>query len=1070
MYDSDSESVFEVPIPPKPKPVVINLQDSGDEDAGSSIDEDDLLQGRLHGTNAPKVDSNSRASSSSPEVEIIEVSHNRQDTTARSKTTHISPRKKSAPTTTNDESTSTFNEIIVLNCTMIQKGAKNTNEIKQLSKSAEQDRIGTSVEDISKRSKDNASQDASEGDGRMDCAREPQKPTNLNLYKNRCISVEKRKEITEQTKRMEQNIDTDKADETYNISHSHRHAMQSLKDTLLEVSCGSNDNLVVNQKRPSEGNSGESGGDKEAECNSPARKRQCTVHVGGQLNVAPTPCSSGSKTERNESFWTEYFFKPLPEKLKRLYNDSRGQENFDVHEIQRSMPKDPNMWLILDQDLMPSPPSKRGRYWSTVRCNNCQQDGHAFRDCLYPFKERICYMCGVQGHEAWCCPKQHCLTCGKKQNTYLKTCVNCRKLRCTMCFSIGHRKERCPDLWRRYHQVTKEIRGSPRVPGNVMKPASQLYCCNCSKRGHESSTCTEYRWSQHFPTPAFVTNYTDGPMYQLETRKAVAVEKNLTNVETANVSLFGTRSSRPPDQQTQENMPAAGERAEPSSGVGESSSSSAGINERTEYMPDNTEEQIMPFLKGNKLKFDSIIYCCGNFNKKSNHNSRVLVSNLSKALSTTGKLFLQDKFLFKSVISSFFKKLRKITEFEVAIGSLITTSEIMVQFIAQKECIHLLLHLLIYWLNLPTSEKEQGLDLSLPMKTKKMWNFLMNLKLPRLTEEIDNPLELMETLQDYKNKLLNTPEDAEYFRNKRCMWKIQTKLLAYINTHPEPSEHYHKILSYMDTLKDGVKSKRLDAATYLDILLSYNSVYTPHTPPNLKSILYRITQNRWKQNSNEKSEFTVEQISPNADANTSVPFVICTPREIDTMANPFTIANVQNMVHNTLDDVEVRNIANICQPGTSDATENCMQYPQRISSFNVEPTSIQLGDLKREATQWSIDKVNINTCVLPIKPNVNAKHKDNQKNNQKHTARNLSKLLMNESQMTKQKKLFDKARHVANEARNLKLPYMIKTAEDLLKKVTNKTLRRKDVATVRNMISLEKKHRQKIINYSKQLN
>lgn len=41
----------------------------------------------------------------------------------------------------------------------------------------------------------------------------------------------------------------------------------------------------------------------------------------------------------------------------------------------------------------------------------------------------------------------------------------------------------------------------------VMKPYYTLHCCNCTERGHESSSCTKLRWSAHFFNPIYVTKY-----------------------------------------------------------------------------------------------------------------------------------------------------------------------------------------------------------------------------------------------------------------------------------------------------------------------------------------------------------------------------------------------------------------------------------------------------------------------------------------------------------------------------------------------------------------------------------
>lgn len=45
-----------------------------------------------------------------------------------------------------------------------------------------------------------------------------------------------------------------------------------------------------------------------------------------------------------------------------------------------------------------------------------------------------------------------------------------------------------------------------------MKSRNEVFCCNCTKQGHDSGACKMLRWSQHFPNPPFVTHY-NGPIY-----------------------------------------------------------------------------------------------------------------------------------------------------------------------------------------------------------------------------------------------------------------------------------------------------------------------------------------------------------------------------------------------------------------------------------------------------------------------------------------------------------------------------------------------------------------------------
>lgn len=1063
--ESDSESIFEVPISPKPKPLFINLQDSDDEDAGSSLDEDDLLEGRLHGKNVLKGDSRVLDLKFLPssKVDTIEVSLDHQDTVAESNIAHKSPRKKhKTSATTNDKSAHTHqvHEDIVLNCTMVQKGARNINEIKQMSKSAKQDRIETSVEGTSL--KKNPSQDTSRGNSPDVCA----------SWEMCQTSQGQGIETGEQTQEMQQNVcdvrQTCETDETQNtcvaLMNHLRYAVRTLENTLLEVSCGANNNLVMSQKRRSEGNSegdeggGEDGDSGEAKNNSPARKRQCTIQQNDQLNVALASRSSVKKTKRSSSFWADYFFAPLPETLKKFYNDSRGQENFNVKEIQRGMPKDPRRWAILDEDLMPSPAVKRGRYWSTLRCTYCQRDGHIRKDCPEPRKIECCHMCGKQGHITWRCPQQICLTCGKKQNAYLKNCEYCRILYCTMCYSVGHKKEDCPDLWRRYHSVTREIGRAPRNPGNVMKPASQLHCCNCSKRGHESSTCKEYRWSMHFPTPAFVTNYTEGPVYELEN----VSEKISMNTETPDVPSSKTKKNKT----LHGNTPGSQATSLPPN-VDASSSSSVTAEADEETYALSAQEQMVTISEFTMLKFANVMYCCGNFRSKNNQDARALVSNLSqhKKLCREGKQLLQNRFSNGTVLPIFLRKLRKIVEFEVMIGLLAGQSEVMVQLMAPEDCIHLLFHLLLHWLNLPLTEKQHGLDLNLPTQVGQMCSFLAGRNLCKLSKEIKNPMKLYITMNSLKDKLRTiSTKNKLYFHNQTNLWSIQVKLLEFINTHPEPSAHFRKITSYMETLKYRAKNDQLDAPTYLNILISYNNIYTPHTPPNLQNTLQRI----WTKQISTKVQGRIQeqQLLSNVNVNFSVPFTSssCTPQETDTVVNPFSFGNVSNVPDDMSNVIDIENI-DICQPGTSNTMEN--QHSQDILLLDVEPVSSQLGNSQRKDDQRSIVNVNINTNLPVTEPDVSIIDANNQSNNKKFLTKREAR---KERFQLNQEEVRQEAKEVARQARAYQLPYMVKVAEDLLRKCKNKTLKKKDLNKVKKMMKMENKHQKLIKQFCGNLN
>ncbi|XP_044583430.1 uncharacterized protein LOC123264277 isoform X2 [Cotesia glomerata] len=227
-------------------------------------------------------------------------------------------------------------------------------------------------------------------------------------------------------------------------------------------------------------------------------------------SLKPIKVPRSDKSKDNTSF-EEYVSKPMPVSLRAFYTDYRSSGCMnDVMDVQHKMSRNPNLWAILDADLVCRGGDKR------LRCSYCHQPGHKRENCPDKRKLTLCHMCGEGGHSESRCPQRMCLTCGKKYSSYRKTCEYCRKLQCTLCKSVGHLKTNCPDLWRRYHQTTtSEGVNIPPDLREVLKPSHKLYCCNCTRRGHESSTCSRYRWSSHFPSPISVTSYTEGPSYPI---------------------------------------------------------------------------------------------------------------------------------------------------------------------------------------------------------------------------------------------------------------------------------------------------------------------------------------------------------------------------------------------------------------------------------------------------------------------------------------------------------------------------------------------------------------------------
>ena len=124
-------------------------------------------------------------------------------------------------------------------------------------------------------------------------------------------------------------------------------------------------------------------------------------------------------------------------------------------------------------------------------------------------------MCGIEGHISDECNNAKCLKCGLPNNYYSHTgCMHCRRLNtseCFVCGGKGHVKSSCPDLWRRFHVTLSGPEGVVNVPfGGVdrsHKSLSQIWCCNCAKKGHYLHHCRAYNYSSYPRTVQHIVSY-----------------------------------------------------------------------------------------------------------------------------------------------------------------------------------------------------------------------------------------------------------------------------------------------------------------------------------------------------------------------------------------------------------------------------------------------------------------------------------------------------------------------------------------------------------------------------------
>lgn len=1061
--NSDSEeSIFEVPVPPKPEPPLIDLQDSDEENGSNSRIDNDLI---LKNWNGASLKTYLRAPPlKNYELEILQS--NPQDTSSKSKTTSRSYTKdtvnsgKSIQTST-DTQEDIFMDI-VLNCTTIPRGAKNISEIKQLSKSIEVKQRSKSTENTSQNSK----------------------KTLLLKGNNKNANLQQEISVTGKKLQMQQNID-----KSNNVYFMHLEQNKS-SDSSIEPY-----NLVIDRKR------------RNNEIDDQYKlKRQCINQQNNQ-NVVLQSNSTGEK--RNIS---NEFFEPMSEEMKNYYNLSRGQENFDIGELQQSMSKDPRMWTILDEDLMPCPPSRRFRFWN-VKCTNCQQDGHRRYDCPTPFRSPSCYMCGTKGHVEVRCPQKMCLTCGKPQNTFRNTCEYCRVLYCTMCDSVGHEQNQCPDLWRRYHQTT-DMSSMPQDPGNVMKPSRLLYCCNCTKRGHESSTCKEYRWSENFPTPAAVTNYIDGPIYRSSNPHISSYPGPDSELDLSLSETMENETSIPQYTiDTQQTITT--EDVESSVNVDTLSNINfyiSPISQEVEHI--SQTPFIWPTVKTNfkptkvdYIKFSKLIYSYGIFSNKNDKNARMVLITLNTFFSHTKKDFTMVRNLVEHQTAPNFLTvlLAKVNiKFEVNIGY-IHRKILSLQLIALKDYIEPLYDLLKYWLNLPEDEKDYGIDVDLPVSCMKMLNVLQSreaqlnkMRFRRYIHYIgglDHPRLILTSINSEKIKVKNHYKQhghnkqarGSYNRLRRNLFRLQTKLLVITNTEPEPNVYVRAFQDIMRRFKSGLyqTNEKLDTATYLRLNLLYNQLFVPHTSENVHGLLQRIELEEKKFKDSQQPELEICHVSEKQQepeichipANQEN--LICT--STDTLsATPCTSPNINSDNFFVIDQqnneilsdepnvnnisLEINKLTNCNYDDITITIENPLAQISEIIPLNtaqiMPPVKSKELEPNEDFTQLSTSEEKVDSNVSKNKPNINV---NNTPYLSKKEKKKLNYFKLNE--MLKSQNIYDAALNIIKTARALKVPHMMKAADEIQRQVNKRTIKAKHLRSLHKLIRIEQNHQKAVTNF-----
>ncbi|XP_031141665.1 zinc finger CCHC domain-containing protein 7 [Sander lucioperca] len=150
------------------------------------------------------------------------------------------------------------------------------------------------------------------------------------------------------------------------------------------------------------------------------------------------------------------------------------------------------------------------RYYTNknVQCRNCNKNGHLSKNCPEPKKLPPCFLCGNPGHLVSGCPNKHCNNCGVPGHLY-NSCSERAYWRkqCERCSMTGHFSEACPEIWRQYHNTTKE--GPPgKQQRKEHRSRHHPSCYNCSRKGHYGHACKLQRmFNGTYPSTPFINHY-----------------------------------------------------------------------------------------------------------------------------------------------------------------------------------------------------------------------------------------------------------------------------------------------------------------------------------------------------------------------------------------------------------------------------------------------------------------------------------------------------------------------------------------------------------------------------------
>lgn len=325
--ESDSEeSILEVPIPPKPQPPIINLQDSDENSETTSSNSD-----------------------TDEESSFVIRKKNNMVENVKKKDFIIDQESDSSTSVidcTNDESAM---EDIMLNCTEIQKSASSIKEIMEMNKMARSDQYNNKDKSICEKNKSIVRNEIHTKDlTRPDMLFSNDKYDTFE-FQSPLKTVHNKDVIYERDKGESDNFADDvMLSDFLNFEEqtSNRNKRYFVEDVMVSNFLNSEE-LTTDRKRPLEKDvmmsnvlhSKELTPNKKRhydDDNEPSTSVKQRRNTDNEFKCSKENFEQHNSDDKSNREWEEYFFRPMSEKLKTFY-ESQGQENFDVKEIQSKM-------------------------------------------------------------------------------------------------------------------------------------------------------------------------------------------------------------------------------------------------------------------------------------------------------------------------------------------------------------------------------------------------------------------------------------------------------------------------------------------------------------------------------------------------------------------------------------------------------------------------------------------------------------------------------------------------------------------------------------------------------------